>query len=93
MRLVGTSNAAKAALKLRASAAMTERSRRVQKGAIGSQAQSDPSEVNDVRNVLDLHRQLIARNFHAQMTAHSYEAATQNVVEVSRGFTALKPST
>ena len=54
-----------------------------QKGAIESKTQSDPSDANDVRNVLDLYRQLIARNIHAQMTAHSYEAATQYVVEVT----------
>ena len=83
MRLIGPSNAAQAALKLRASAATTGRSRGVQKGAIGSQTQSDPSDANDVRNVLDLYRQLIARNIHAQMMAHSYETATQYVVEVT----------
>ena len=48
---------------------------------------------NEVRNVLDLDRQLIAKNIHSQMMAHSYESATQYVVEVSRGFTALKEST
>ncbi|MGQ2978113.1 MAG: DEAD/DEAH box helicase family protein [Polaromonas sp.] len=51
------------------------------------------TEENEVRNVLDLDRQLIAKNIHAQMNAHSYESATQYVVEVSRGFTALKEST
>ena len=48
---------------------------------------------NEVRNVLDLDRQLIAKNIHSQMMAHAFESATQYVVEVSRGFTALKDST
>ncbi len=50
-------------------------------------------DANEVRNVLDLDRQLIAKNIHSQMMAHAYESATQYVVEVSRGFTALKEST
>ena len=51
------------------------------------------TDENEVRNVLDLDRQLIAKNIHSQMMAHSFESATQYVVEVSRGFTALKEST
>ena len=51
------------------------------------------TDENEVRNVLDLDRQLIAKNIRAQMMAHSFESATQYVVEVSRGFTALKEST
>lgn len=51
------------------------------------------TDENEVRNVLDLDRQLIAKSIHAQMNAHSYESATQYAVEVSRGFTALKAST
>ena len=47
----------------------------------------------DVRNVLDLDRVLIARNIHAQMMAHFEESATEYVVEVRRGFTALKEPT
>ena len=64
----------------------------MQKGAIEFKTQSDPSDANDVRNVLDLYRQLIARNIHAQMMAHSYEAAMQYFVELSRGLTAVRPS-
>lgn len=47
----------------------------------------------EVRNVLDLDRQLIARNIHAQMASHFYESATQYEVEVRRGFTSLKSPT
>ena len=51
------------------------------------------TDENEVRNVLDLDRQLIAKNIRAQMMAHSFESATQYVVEISRGFTSLKEST
>ena len=50
-------------------------------------------EESEVRNVLDLDRQLIAKNIYAQMMAHFYESATEYAVEVRRGFTALKEST
>ena len=45
----------------------------------------------DVRCVLDRDRRLIAREIHAQMMAHFWEEATQYEVQVSRGFTELKP--
>jgi len=51
------------------------------------------TEEGEVRNVLDLDRQLIAKNIHAQMMAHFEESATEYAVEVRRGFTALKEST
>jgi type III restriction enzyme len=51
---------------------------------------SDPEEV---RNVLDLDRVLIAKNIHAQMAAHFYESSSGYEVVVSRGFTALKEPT
>ncbi|MBP3975395.1 DEAD/DEAH box helicase [Pseudoxanthomonas spadix] len=41
--------------------------------------------------VLDRDRRLIAREIHAQMMAHFWEEATEYEVQVSRGFTALKP--
>ena len=47
----------------------------------------------EVRNVMDLDRQLIAKNIHAQMMVHFYESATEYAVEVRRGFTALKEPT
>lgn len=47
-------------------------------------------QADEVRNVLDLDRQLIAKNIHAQMMGHFYESATEYAVEVRRGFTALK---
>ncbi|GLQ52503.1 DEAD/DEAH box helicase family protein [Dyella flava] len=42
-------------------------------------------------NVLDRDRRLIARAIHAQMMAHFWEEATDYDVQVSRGFTELKP--
>lgn len=47
--------------------------------------------VDEMHNVLDTHRRLIAREIHAQMMAHFWEKATSYLVQVSRGFTALKP--
>ena len=51
------------------------------------------TEEDEVRNVLDLDRQLIAKNIHAQMMGHFYESVTEYAVEVRRGFTALKEPT
>ena len=42
-------------------------------------------------SVLDRERRLIAREIHAQMMAHFWEQATEYEVQVSRGFTELKP--
>lgn len=42
-------------------------------------------------SVLDRDRRLIAREIHAQMMAHYWEEATEYEVQVSRGFTELKP--
>lgn len=42
-------------------------------------------------SVLDRDRRLIAREIHAQMMAHFWEEATEYDVQVSRGFTELKP--
>ncbi|WP_010625854.1 DEAD/DEAH box helicase [Halomonas sp. KM-1] len=42
-------------------------------------------------SVLDRDRRLIAREIHAQMMAHFWEEATAYEVQVSRGFTELKP--
>ncbi|CAK7008016.1 DEAD/DEAH box helicase [Saezia sanguinis] len=42
-------------------------------------------------SVLDQQRRLIAREIHAQMMAHFWEQVTEYEVQVSRGFTALKP--
>ncbi|MBI5907373.1 MAG: DEAD/DEAH box helicase family protein [Burkholderiales bacterium] len=55
--------------------------------------QSYLPQADEVRNVLDLDRQLIAKNIHAQMMGHFYESATEYAVEVRRGFTALKEPT
>ncbi len=44
-------------------------------------------------SVLDRERRLIAREIHAQMMAHFWEQATEYEVQVSRGFTGLKPCT
>lgn len=45
----------------------------------------------ELRNVLDGYRRLIADNIHAQMLAHYDEGTTSYTVEVKRGFTAIKP--
>ena len=42
-------------------------------------------------NVLDGQRKTIAHEIHAQMMAHFFEEATEYEVQVSRGFTELKP--
>jgi type III restriction enzyme len=52
--------------------------------------QSYLSEAEAV-SVLDRDRRLIAREIHAQMMAHFFEEATEFEVQVSRGFTELKP--
>ncbi len=44
----------------------------------------------EVVNVLDRDRRLIARQIHAQMMAHFWEEATEYEVQVSRGYTELK---
>ena len=62
-------------------------------GQMVAHLQSYLPEADDVRNVLDLDRQLIAKNIRAQMAAHFHESATAYAVEVRRGFTALKAST
>jgi len=48
---------------------------------------------DEARAVLDRDRRLIADNIHAQMMAHFWEKASGYEVQVSRGFTALRPST
>jgi type III restriction enzyme len=47
----------------------------------------------ELRSVLDLDRQTLARNIHAQMAAHLDDAGAEYTVEVRRGFTALKEPT
>lgn len=46
---------------------------------------------DELRNVLDGYRRIIAENIHVQMIAHYDEGTTEYVAEVKRGFTALKP--
>jgi len=46
---------------------------------------------DETHNVLSQYRQTIARDIHAQMMAHFWEQATEYEVQVSRGFTELKP--
>lgn len=62
-------------------------------GQMVAHLQSYLTEPSEVINVLDLDRQLIAKNIHAQMMEHFYESATEYAVEVRRGFTALKEPT
>src|SRR3546814_1737666 len=45
----------------------------------------------DALNVVDGHRKTNAKEIHSQMMAHFYEEATEFEVQVSRGFTELKP--
>lgn len=46
---------------------------------------------SEVVNVLNRDRRVIAKEIHAQMMAHFFEDATEFEVQVSRGFTELKP--
>ena len=46
---------------------------------------------DEMHNVLKMYSRLIAREIHAQMMAHFWEQATSYEVQVSRGFTELKP--
>lgn len=62
-------------------------------GQMVKHLQSYLSDPEEVRNVLDLDRVLIAKNIHAQMAAHFYESAGGYEVVISRGFTALKEPT
>ena len=62
-------------------------------GQLVAHLRSYLKEEAEVRNVLDLDRQLIAKNIHAQMMIHFHESATEYAVEVRRGFTALKEPT
>ena len=48
---------------------------------------------DETRAVLDHNRRLIADNIHAQMMEHFWEKASGYQVQVSRGFTQLKPCT
>ncbi len=45
----------------------------------------------EARNVLDSERRVIANNIHAQMMAHFWEKVDKWEVQISRGFTELKP--
>jgi type III restriction enzyme len=47
--------------------------------------------VDEANSVLDRERRLIAREIHAQMMTHFWERAAEYEVQVSRGFTELKP--
>jgi type III restriction enzyme len=46
---------------------------------------------NEMHDVLGTNLRLIARDIHAQMMSHFWEKATSYEVQVSRGFTELKP--
>lgn len=59
-------------------------------GQMVSHLRSYLSEAEAI-SVLDRDRRLIAREIRAQMMAHFYEEASGFEVQVSRGFTALKP--
>jgi type III restriction enzyme len=46
---------------------------------------------DEVRNVLEKHLRVIAREIHSQMMAHFWEKAQGYEAQISRGFTTLKP--
>jgi type III restriction enzyme len=63
-------------------------------GQVVTHLRSYLKDQDEVRNVLDLDRQLIAGNVYAQMHAHFEESASAGyTVEVRRGFTALRAPT
>ena len=63
-------------------------------GQVVAHLRSYLKDEDEVRNVLDLDRQLIARNVYAQMHAHFEESASEGyTADVRRGFTALKAPT
>jgi type III restriction enzyme len=62
-------------------------------GQMVKHLQSYLRDSEEVRNVLDLDRVLIAKNIHAQMASHFYESAGGYEVVISWGFTALKEPT
>ncbi|GKS77896.1 DEAD/DEAH box helicase family protein [Acidovorax sp. SUPP950] len=63
-------------------------------GQVVAHLRSYLKDEDEVRNVLDLDRQLIARNVYAQMQDHFEESASAGyTVDVRRGFTALKAPT
>jgi len=63
-------------------------------GQVVAHLRSYLKDEDEVRNVLDLDRQLIARNVYAQMHAHFEESASEGyTVDVRRGFTTLRAPT
>jgi type III restriction enzyme len=62
-------------------------------GQVVTHLQSYLSDADEVRNVLDLDRQLIADNIHAQMLENFLPSDTEYAVEICRGFTALRAPT
>lgn len=60
-------------------------------GQVVAQLKGYDRSDDELHNILDKNRHLIARNIHAQMMAHFWETATSYEVHVSRGFTELKP--
>jgi type III restriction enzyme len=46
---------------------------------------------DEVRNVLEKHLRVVAREIHSQMMAHFWEKAPGYEAQISRGFTTLKP--
>lgn len=62
-------------------------------GQVVAHLQSYLSDADEVRSVLDLDRQLIADNIHAQMLENFLPSHTEYAVEIRRGFTALRAPT
>ena len=60
-------------------------------GQVVGHLQSYLASEDEVINVLDSHRSLIAQAIHAQMTEHFWEEVSEYDVEIHGGFTPLKP--
>ncbi len=60
-------------------------------GQMVAHLQSKGYSEDEMINVLDTYRKVIAQEIRSQMMAHFWEEATDYEVQVSRGFTALKP--
>ncbi len=61
-------------------------------GQMVQHIQSYLTNADDVLNVLQAHQQTLVKHIHAQMQNHYEESATEFDVQISRGFTTLRPN-
>lgn len=61
-------------------------------GQAVTQLRNQQHSEDELHNIMDTYRGLIARNIHSQMMEHFWETAAGYEAQVSRGFTTLKPS-